>query len=287
MSLQQRKIPSWDDLRLVLEVQRSGSLSAAARTLGMDPSTASRKLASLETTFRVRLLERTSAGAVPTPVSERVAELCELAESHINEIAQLLAGADALPAGTVRIAVAEGIDSEVIIPSLASFWERHPNISLEIVAGPQIANLARREADLALRFVRPDPSSPLVARRVAQLASGVFVKPGLGAERFVDWDVGVASAEEQRFSERHFPADRVMLRVNRVGAKIAAVEAGLGAAVLPESLAEHRGLARLPWPEEPPPCDLWLVGHRELLPVPRVRAAWEFLAEITSSVLKR
>jgi DNA-binding transcriptional LysR family regulator len=278
MTLQIRNVPDWDDLKLLLEIGRSGSLSAAARRLGLDPSTVSRRIASLEATFRVRLFDRAGGRLLPTPVTEQVTVLAELAEAHVHEIAQLLAGADSEPVGTVRVAVAEPLDSALLVPALATFRQRHPGIVLQLSAGPQLANLARREADLALRFVKPEPSSALVARPLARLTHGLYARQAQ-VEGFVGGEGSAAAPDEADWVARHVPPGQVRLVVDRMEARLAAVREGLGAALLPDVLARREGLVRLP-AEEPPACELWLVAHRELLPVPRIRAVWDFLLSL-------
>jgi DNA-binding transcriptional LysR family regulator len=278
VSLQIRNVPDWDDLRLVLEIGRSGSLSAAARRLGLDPSTVSRRIAALEATFRVRLFDRAGGKLAPTAVTEQVRVLAELAEAHVHEIAQLLAGADSAPVGLVRVAVAEPLDSALLVPALPAFRERHPGIVLQLAAGPQLADLARREADLALRFVKPEPSSALVARRLRRLTHGLYARSP-EVVGFVLGEGGAAAPGEADWVARHLPADQVRLVVDRMEARLAAVREGLGAALLPDVLGRREGLARLP-AEELPTCELWLVAHRELLPVPRIRATWEFLVSL-------
>ena len=98
--------------------------------------------------------------------------------------------------------------------------------------------------------------------------------------------VGYGAPDELAWLGAHVAPEAVVLRVNRMEARVAAVQAGLGRAVLPDAAAERvGGLGRVPGLPSPPPCDLWLVAHRRLYQVPRVRVVWDFLAELVTTRL--
>lgn len=272
---------SWDDVRLFLAASRARSLTGAARTLGVNQSTASRRLAALEAALGVRLFDRLRDGLEPTPVAADVVPLAEAAEAAMHGFAQAVAGRDAALVGAVRVAVPDAMDSLLVVPELLAFYERYPRIRLEVVASPTLANLARREADLALRFVRPS-AGDVVVRRLARMTSDVWAREGAGSG-WITGDEGEGAPDEAAWTAQHIPADAVALRVNRMEARVVAVQAGLGRAVLPDAAAERiPGLVRRPVGAPPPPCDLWLVAHRRLYQVPRVRAVWDFLAELVA-----
>lgn len=275
----------WDALRLFLAAARARSLTGAARTLQLDQSTASRRLAALERSLGVRLFERVPGGLEPTAIAGQVLPLAEAAEAQVLEFVRTTAGADEALQGTVRVAVPEAVDSELLVPELSAFYERYPKVRLELVAGAALLNLARREADVALRLVRPE-GGDLVALRVASLSTGVWgtkalVAKGVARAPWVTFDEASAFALEARWLARHVSAEQVRLRCNRLEALTAAAKLGLGLALLPDALAKRvGGLVRLPLGEIVPPVPLWLVAHKALLRVPRVRAVWEFLREV-------
>lgn len=279
------RIPvSWDAPGLFLALWREGSLTAAARALGVDQSTASRRLAALESRLGARLFERGPGGLEPTDAARALAPAAESAEAHVMEFARTAAGADREPRGTVRLAVPEAVDSEVVVPALPRFYARHPGITLELVASNALANLARHEADLALRFVRPK-GADLVARRVATLRAGVWgqrahAQRGIARAHWVVCSDAARTPADAAWIARNVPAANVRLRANRVEAQLAAARQGLGLAVLPDALAERDPtLERCAVDDPPPAATLWLVAHRTLLRVPRVRAVWTFLDE--------
>lgn len=281
----------WDDLHLFLVAYRARSLTGAGKALGLDQSTASRRLATLEKRLQARLFDRVPGGLAPTSLAERVLPIAESAEAAAAAFVREVEAADEAVEGVVRVAVPDGIDSEFLVPLLPRLLERHPGLVIELVASHQVANLARREADLALRLVRPR-TGDLVARKVAMLRQGVWAHPrlvtrygtALAGLPWVDWDDSV-SADEAQWLQHHVPDARVVLRSNRIDALVAAVVAGVGAAVLPDALMQQRNvgrgepLMRLDAEDEALVCGVWLVAHSALVGVPRVRAVWTFLQE--------
>ncbi|MBI5067201.1 MAG: LysR family transcriptional regulator [Deltaproteobacteria bacterium] len=283
----QKRIPhdlDWDALRLLLAAARARSLTGAARALKLDQSTASRRLAALERALGVRLFDRVPGGLEPTPVAIQVLPLAEAAEAQVLELLRTAAGADEALQGTVRVAVPEAMDSGVLVPALGAFYERYPRVRLEVVAGAALANLSRREADVGLRLVRPQ-AGEFVALRVAWLSVGAWgtkalVALGAGRAPWVGWDDEAGFRAESGWLSRHVAPDQVRLRCNRLEALAAAARAGLGLALLPDAMARLAGgLTRLELPGLAPALPLWLVAHKALLRVPRVRVVWEFLRE--------
>ncbi|MBI5609918.1 MAG: LysR family transcriptional regulator [Deltaproteobacteria bacterium] len=287
----------WDDLQLFLAAYRARSLTGAGKVLGLDQSTASRRLASLEQRLQARLFDRVPGGLAPTVLAERVLPTAESAEAAAVAFVREVEAADAAVEGVVRVAVPDGIDSEFVVPRLPALLAQYPGLVIELVASLQVANLARREADLALRLVRPR-TGDLVARKVAVLAQGVWVHPrlvakfgaNLGDLPWVDWDDGVG-ADTGPWLRQFVPEARVVLRANRIDALVAAVVEGLGAAILPDALMRQRSaglpqpLCKLPAPDADLACGVWLVAHAALVGVPRVRAVWRFLEEQASAYL--
>lgn len=283
-------LENWDDLRLFLAAYRSRSLTAAAKELGIDQSTASRRLLKLERDLGARLFDRVPGGLQPTSMAAEVIGPAEAAEEQVHRLSRAVAGADSTLQGTVRIAVLEALDSRLIIPKLTLLQARYPGVVLEIVASPVLANLARREADMALRLVRPT-GGELVAKRVGQLSNSVWglpeqVERGLARADWVDWDARSTLPPEAAWLAQHRPPERVRLRTNRLEGKLAGARAGLGLAVLPDALARlHPELRSLPVDPPPPAQPIWLVGHRKLLAVPRIRAVWSFLEQLARTEL--
>ncbi len=285
--MQERMTPtdwSWDDVRLFLAAMRDRSLTGAARTLDVNQSTASRRLTALEAALGVRLFDRLRDGLEPTPVAADVLPLAEAAEAAMLSFGQAVAGRDAALVGAVRLAVPDAMDSLLVVPELPRFYANYPRIALEVVGSPALANLARREADIALRFVRPT-AGDVVVRRLARMDTSAWAREGAPAG-WITGDDGEGSPDEVAWAAQHIGADHVVLRVNRMEARLAAVSAGLGRALIPDAAASRvGGLVRVDGLPPAPGCDLWLVAHRRLYQVPRVRAVWDFLAEMVPTTL--
>ena len=274
---------AWDDLPVLLAAAREGSLTGAARRLGVNQSTASRRLQALEAAVGGRLFDRRPDGLVPTALALALLPHAEAAQDAVDGFRRTAAGQDPDPGGTVRLAVPDGLDSLLLAPSLPAFFARHPRIRLEIVASPALSNLARREADLALRFVRPTVGD-LVARRLLDLPQGLFGTAACAAggaqAPWIAWDEELGQVPEAAFEARH-GGERIVLRLNRIEARLAAARAGVGLAVLPLAVAKLAPELVAVDPGAPVPgCALWLVAHRALMPAPRVRAVWDFLVEV-------
>lgn len=269
---------SWDDVRLFLAALRARTLTGAARELGVNQSTVSRRIAALEEAMGARLFDRVRDGLEPTAVALDAVATAEVAEAALHTFAQTVAGRDSALVGVVRLAVPDAMDSLLVVPELPSFYEQYPRIVLEVVGSASLANLARREADLALRFVRPS-AGEVVVRRLVTLTNGVWAREG-ARDAWILGDEGGSPLEEEAWLAQHVRDGEIGLRVNRMEARFAAVQAGLGRAILPDAAGRRiPGLVRVA-DLDPPACPLWLVAHTRLYGVPRVRAVWDFLAKV-------
>jgi DNA-binding transcriptional LysR family regulator len=166
--------PTWDLYRSFLTVLRTGTLSAAARELDLTQPTVGRHIATLEKTLgRRALFTRSQAGLRPT---EAAHELRPHAEAMAAAAAALLRAASAEPdqaAGVVRLTAADVIGAEVLPPILAEFRRRHPAIAVELLLSNQVADLLRRDADIAVRMARPEQKA-LLAKRAGKISLGLY-----------------------------------------------------------------------------------------------------------------
>lgn len=279
----------WDDLRLFLAVSRAGSLTAAAREVGSSQPTLGRHLAAMTRRYGAALMETRAGRLVLTPVGRRVVALAERMEREASAIAREVDRLDERPQGTVRISAPEGVGLFLVAPRLRSFHRAHPSIDLLLVGEAPLADLARREADLAVRFVRPRHHE-LVVRKVASVpfepyASARYLseRPRAGnvllpAEDVVALHEDLAGSPETAWLKRHLPQGRVRVRVRMPLAVRAAVQAGAGVGLLPPYLADDPGLR--PLGGAPPLLrDLYLVHHRSLHRTARLQIASRFVLE--------
>jgi DNA-binding transcriptional LysR family regulator len=277
----------WDDLRFLLAVQQKGSIALAAHALGVDPSTVTRRIMALERSLGAQLFDRTPRGYMPTEAGRTARTAAEAVHDAILALERDLHGQDATLEGHVRLTTNEFLAAHVLPPLLARFRERHPGITLELVADGRILDLARREADLALRLLRPTQPE-LVARSVGTLGFGLY-----GSEAYLarcPWTGSAAGHDLLLYSrwlreppERELLVDwlvgaRLALLSNHLSSLLGAARAHAGLAFLPRCLADEvPGLVRLEM--EVPGRELWLVVHRDLRAMARVRALQQFLAE--------
>ena len=281
----------WDDLRVVLAVARQGSLSGAARYLRVTHSTVFRRLAVLEQTLGVRFFERFRDGYAATPAGEAAAMLAERLADEIAELERRLAGQDMRPSGTVRVATASTI-WPFACGYLTEFRAKHPEIVLEFTISNTMANLTRREADVAIRPV-PEPPEHLVARRIAGIAHALYASPEylvrnnsphLGGHDWIGLENTTIPSVVGRWLRQHVRSENTVLIVDALPALRDAARAGLGFAVLPCYMGDSdEGLRRVAVAStDVPQSALWLLTHDDLRRTARVRAAMDFFAVVLS-----
>lgn len=289
---------------MLLALHRSRSLSGAATVLGVDASTVGRRIDALEAALGARLFDRTPDGAVPTVVADELAPHAEAMERAAIELAGGAGAFEREVEGIVRMSLPPGIADLMIAPLLPALRARHPRLRLELDARVGYVDLARREADLVLRSHRPERGD-LVALRVVESRSVPIAHERLVAKLgrvrdpaevpWITYGQDLAHIPDAAWVLAVAPETSLVLRTSSFTAQVAAVEAGLGATVLPESLVAARpALAKVaftrtvgarlpPYPEG----QLWLVAHRAMRSVPRVAAVWDFVAEHTLGLRAR
>jgi DNA-binding transcriptional LysR family regulator len=284
LTLQNRTGLRWDELRLVLAIGRSGRLSGGARRLAIDPSTAFRRLGTLEARLGVRLFERARDGYAATPAGEAVIAAAARFDEAVGELERRRAGEDLRPSGTLRVTTTDTLLGP-LAPLFAGFRAAHPDILLEVVIANEFFTLTRRDADVAMRPAGEAPDA-LVGRRMAEIASTLYAAPAYLAGRP---DLSDPSAHDwlapdetlgHLGSARWLRAEvRIVCRSNSLLALAAAARAGMGIAPLPCFLADpDPGLARIHPPLPEMASVLWLMTHPDLRRVARVRALLDFMA---------
>lgn len=286
----------WDDARVLLALLQARTLSGAGARLGVNASTASRRLEALEAALGARLFDRTADGVLPTSLAEELAPHAEAMERAAAGLALAAQGREALPEGEVRLTAAPGVAEYLVAPALPRLLARHPRLRLAIDASVSYADLTRREADLALRAVRPS-TGDLVMRRLAVVDGWLYGSPGYvrklgtlrrpGDARWITWGDDLAHIAPARFVSALVPPEQVVLRTSHMGTLMAAAAAGLGLVVVDRTMAGASGLVavevapelRRALPSLQGGGELWLVVHRALREVPRIAAVWEFLVE--------
>lgn len=287
MNLRKLQGMALEDLRLVAAIGEAGSLTGAARRLGVDHSTAFRRLGAIEARLGLRLFERARRGYKPTPGGEEAIASAGRVLEELAALERRLAGRDLRPTGVVRVTTTDTL-VELLTPLLADFRAAHPGITVELATSNDFFTLTRRDADVA---VRPAPSAPedLVARRIAGIAIAPFAAPAYleaqGAQDLaaLDWlgpDDSLSHLALARWLRKQVPAERIVYRASSLLALRAAARAGLGVAPLPSYLAdEDPALRRLGAPLPAMASALWLITHPDLRHTARVRAFLDFMGE--------
>ncbi len=281
---------AWDDLRLVKAIADAQGLAGAAERLGVNHSTAFRRLGQIEAALDVMLFERHRSGYAPTVAGEELVAIAGRIDEDIAGFARKLAGREFTPAGELRVTTSDTLLIHLLTPLLAAFRQQCPEVRLELVVGNQALNLSQRDADVAIRATDRPPEN-LVGRRAARIAWALYgdgrsFAPPAGDRpadlRQMPW-VGLGenlgSVHAARYLREQVPADRVAYRVNTVLGLAEAIEAGIGIGHLPCFVADTRpGLVRLAPPAPELADDLWLLTHPDLRRSPRVRVFLDFLA---------
>ncbi|MCJ2142541.1 LysR family transcriptional regulator [Methylobacterium sp. E-066] len=274
----------WDEFRFVKTVAERGGLTAAAAQLGINHSTAFRRLEAIEAQLEMRLFERLRTGYVPTPAGLAMIEAAARIETDVTGFARTVAGQGQTLAGELRVTAPVNVATGLLMPILATFCTRYPQIRLDLILAEQALNLSRRDADVAIRASR-NPSETLVGRRLTGLAWAVYGRAdrAYGDLATEDWVVpgsAVAAGLFAPFIAARAPAERIKLRINTVTGLTAAVAAGIGIGPLPcfEGDADP-ALRRLSGPHPEIGADLWMLTHPDLRHAGRVRAFMDHLAE--------
>lgn len=281
---------NWDDTRIFLAVARSGTLSGAAETMDMGIATLSRRLDRLEKSLAVPLFSRHQSGYRLTDDGEALlarAEALEHAGLAFGETARLQGNV----AGLVRLATSDNLAAHFILPSLNGLMEKYPDLRVEVLSGVQSVNLHRRDADLAIRMVKPE-SGNLTLKRLGKVGFGLYSA-----------DTGQAGSTDVAFnhaqyigwpeSHQHLPAARWITRTlrgrpcrveaNTLLAQLSAVSAGLGLGVLPHFMARKNGLQCVN-ADIGVDQTLWLVMHSDLAHSRRVRVVTDHLIALFDEI---
>ena len=282
---------NWQLIPSFLAAHQHGSLLAAARALGISQPTVGRHVSLLEAQLGTPLFERTGRGLIATPAAVRLAEAARAMETGAHTLMRGAHQAQTTLSGTVRLSASQPMGCCLLPKLLAQLRVEQPGIQIELVVSNTVSDLLRREADIAIRLVRPTQSS-LLARRIGHLAVAVcahrnyLVRRGVPQEPADLLRHDLVGNDRVQDIYRGFAAmghavgpEQFALRTDDLMAYWAAVRAGLGIGfvatfMLPGDPDVAVVLPDLPLPS--PPC--WLVVHREIRTSRRIRAVFDFLA---------
>ena len=286
----------WNNLRLVLAVKRAASLTGAAKALGIDHSTVFRRLNALEERVGVRLFERLPGGSYEaTAAGERMAAVAERMEDETLALDRDIAGRDYRPSGRLRVTSSETLAYRMLTRHLADFRKAQPGIVIELIIDNRVLSLSRREADIALRPVRPREGD-LWGRKLADVGwtiygartyldanGGAVSSPQEALDRhpLIGWEEATVGIQAADWLNRQVPIEAFAYRTNSLVNQCLAAKAGIGLALLPCYLGDgDADLARvLPDTVTELAGELWIVTHVDLKRTARVRAFFDIVGE--------
>src|SRR5262249_43285779 len=273
--------PSWDDLRIFLCLAREGTLTTAAKALGVSHPTVARRVQALERQIGARLFERLPDRFVPTAAGEELLADTESMEKAALSINRRSAGLSDTVSGVVRLSSGEAM-AALIARHLPRLRERLSHIEFEVVESHMLANLSRREADLLIREQVPDLAD-IVTRKLGRVAYAIYAHPSLAVARlsptsfrsvpWVGFDDDHTRMPGQRWLQERLDGERPAIRSNNWLVLHEAARSGAGFAVLPCYLGDpDPQLHRVGGVLADVFADQWLLVHRDLRALPRVRA---------------
>jgi DNA-binding transcriptional LysR family regulator len=276
----------WDDLRFILAVARSGSALRAAQSLGVNQTTVTRRMANLEAVVGADLIERKQSGYQLTALGKRIAASAERVEDEVKALESMLGAAKRALTGSVCVTTSEMLASILITPLLREFRKQHPGILVELIAADRKLDLARGEADVALRATLRPEGAGIVARRLTRAPWSVYCSrsyadehgtpatlEALDGHAVVSVEGELANLAGPRLLTRMTPSSRISARSNSLTNLVLTLKEGLGIAMLPCMAGDSEpDLVRCLPPLAEVEGELWLIIREEVKSAPHIRA---------------
>ena len=281
----------WNDLRVVLAICRAGSLTGAAKTLGMNKSTVFRQINAIEKRMGVRFFERVQSGYLMTEAGESTMHAATQMDEVALNLERELLGKDYRLQGDIRLTAPEGIATYVLTPVIARFRKLHPDIHVELVITNAPLELSRREADLAVRVTDKPPDTSL-GRCISEFNFCVYAAP-----RYLkrhpdtplaehDW-VGILDETEWLipliWKKRDQARRKLVFSSSLTITSIQAARQGMGLILLPCFFGDReKGLTRVGEPMQKLSSELWVLTHPDLRHTARVRSLMSYIYDCLS-----
>ena len=276
----------WNDVALILAIGRSGSLSGAAKKLGLNHSTVFRKLNTIEENAGVRFFERRSNGYAMTDAGESAVRIAGRIENEMNTLGREILGRDMRLEGKIRMTAPEGLATTLLPTILAEFHHDNPGVSIDLLVSSSSLDLTRHEVDVALRVTKSPPDASM-GRKICDFGNG-FYASSTYLDRHKDtplsehaWIMSDGSAEPVKtliWKDKVKADQRIVFSGNSINAALQAAKAGMGVVCLPCFLGDaDRGLARIPHEFDDLMLELWALTHTDLGNTARVKALMDHL----------
>jgi DNA-binding transcriptional LysR family regulator len=281
---------NWDDGRLFLAVARSGQLLAAARTLGLNQATLSRRMTTLERDLGAQLLIRRTTGCELTDAGRELATVLERIEAEFLSSETRLADREATLTGTVRIGAPDGFGVSFLAPRLATLANRHPSLNIQLVPVPRTFSLSQREADIAIMVGRPDHGR-LVARKLTDYSLSLYASKDylanyrpprtaseLAGHRLIGYVDDLLYSPGLAYTDEFWKDWKSRIEIASATGQMEAALAGTGIAILHDYLAAGHPSLKLLLPALKVERTYWIVVHESMRDNARIRACIDFIA---------
>lgn len=280
----------WNDLRYFLAVTQAGTLTGAARRMGTDHATVSRRIGALERAIGAKLFERSPHGYYPTLSGERLIAHAESMEAEAMAATAELGRPDIGITGTIRINSLEGFGNYFLAPRVGRFAATHPRLRLELVMIQQIVALSKREGDVAVALA-PPKENRFVTTRLGEYHLGLYAAPSylasrppikrrsdLEAHAFIGYVDDLVFTRGLDYLDEVLPGLKARLQSSSIATQLVMAEQGLGICVFPSFMGRNRpGLVPVLPQEVRLKRDYWLFTHGDLAETARVRAVTRFI----------
>jgi DNA-binding transcriptional LysR family regulator len=282
----------WELYRSFLAVLKEGSLSGAARALGVAQPTVGRHVAALEKSLRLALFTRSQTGLIPTDAALSLRSFAESMQSTAAALERAAASQGSGARGTVRVTASDVIGVEVLPPIVAALRDSHPDLTVELVLSDRVQDLLRREADIAVRMVRPRQEL-LVARRIGQIEVGLHAHQrylaqhgtprsaaDLAKHSLIGFDQATAFVRNASKAFAGWRREAFAIRTDSDLAHLALIRsgAGIGACQVPIARRDD-ALVRILPKQFSLPLETWVTMHQDLRDSPRCRVTFDALVK--------
>ncbi|WP_336055286.1 LysR family transcriptional regulator [Nitratireductor sp. CH_MIT9313-5] len=283
---------NWDDVRIFLAVARAGQILGAAKRLGLNHATVSRRVAALEESLGTQLFHRLTTGSELTPAGERLMESAERMEADMIAARAELGGEGEAVSGTVRIGAPDGFGVAYLAQRLGHLTAQHPGLSVQLVPVPRSFSLSRREADIAITVERPTEGR-LVAQKLVDYTLNLYASRAyleenpaptkveeLKDHRLVGYVPDLIISRTLDYATEIYEGWEAAYSVSSALGQVEAVRAGFGIGILHSFIARnHPELVELNL-TQPIRRNYWLVYHESMRPSRRVQKVAEFISKL-------
>ncbi|MFV0279977.1 MAG: LysR family transcriptional regulator [Rhodoblastus sp.] len=288
----------WDNARIFLAVARTGQMLGAARKLGLDHATVSRRIANLEGALGVKLIERRTNGCILTATGETFLASAERIETEILRAQAAISGADVAVSGNVRVGAPDGFGTFVLARHFSALMDEHPGLNVQLVPLPRAFSLAKREADIAVTIERP-VEGRLTVKKLTDYGLSLYAsrdflaaRPALAAGdhagvRVVCYVSDLLFSPALDYLGEFGLAQNPRFECAGMLGQIEAVRAGAGIGVLHDyAVRDYPELVRI-LPDRRVTRAYWIVTHDDVRDLARVRLVHDFMSELTHGLARQ